>query len=61
MCEQTGFTKVKTHIASGNVVFEPSKSGPQVKKALAASLETYARKPAGVLVRTAAEMAAAAA
>jgi uncharacterized protein (DUF1697 family) len=58
MCEQVGFTKVKTYIASGNVVFQSSKSEAIVKKTLEASLTAYAGKPVGVLVRTAAEMAA---
>jgi len=58
MCERAGFIKVKTYIASGNVVFQSSKSEAQVKKTLEASLAAYAGKPVGVMVRTAAEMAA---
>ena len=58
LCEKAGFTKVKTYIASGNVVFQSPKSESQVKKTLEAALEAYAGKPVGVLVRTAAEMAA---
>ena len=58
MCEQAGFAKVKTYIASGNVVFQSRKSEAQVKKALEAALAAYAGKPVGVMVRTAAEMAA---
>jgi uncharacterized protein (DUF1697 family) len=58
MCEQAGFAKVKTYIASGNVVFQSSKSEAQVKKALEAALAAYAGKPVGAMVRTAAEMAA---
>ena len=58
MCEKAGFKKVKTYIASGNVVFTSSKSEAQVKKALEAALEAYAGKPVGVLVRTPTEMAA---
>ena len=58
MCEQAGFTKVKTYIASGNVVFQSSKSEAAVKKTLEAALAAYAGKPVGVMVRTAAEMAA---
>jgi uncharacterized protein (DUF1697 family) len=61
MCEQAGFAKVKTYIASGNVVFLSSKSETQVKKILEAALAGYAGKPVGVMVRTAAEMAAVAA
>jgi uncharacterized protein (DUF1697 family) len=58
MCEQAGFAKVKTYIASGNVVFQSRKTEAQVKKALEAALAAYAGKPVGVMVRTAAEMAA---
>jgi len=58
MCEALGFAGVRTYIASGNVVFSSRKSEAAVKKALEASLEAYAGKPVGVLVRTAAEMQA---
>jgi uncharacterized protein (DUF1697 family) len=58
MCEKAGFAKVKTFIASGNVVFQSSKSEALVKKALESALEAYAGKHVGVAVRTAAEMAA---
>lgn len=61
MCEQLGFQSVRTYIASGNVVFRSTQSEAQVKKSLEKSLETYAGKSVGVLVRTAAEMAAVAA
>ena len=57
MCEALGFTGVRTYIASGNVVFSSRKSETAVKKALEAELESYAGKPVGVLVRSAAEMA----
>jgi len=58
MCEACGFADVKTYIASGNVVFTTRKGEAAVQKALAAALQDYAGKPVGVLVRTAAEMAA---
>ena len=57
MCEALGFDRVRTYIASGNVVFISRKSEAAVKAALADRLEAYAGKPIGVLVRTAAEMA----
>jgi len=57
MCEQCGFKKSKTYIASGNVVFQSNKSEAQVKNALEKVLAAYAGKPVGVMVRTAAEMA----
>src|SRR5579871_3898446 len=57
MCEELGFTSVKTYIASGNVVFACRKSEAAIKAALEKRLESYAGKPVGVLVRSAAEMA----
>ena len=56
MCEASGFSAVRTYIASGNVVFTSGKSEAAVKKALEARLEAYAGKPVGVLVRSADEM-----
>jgi uncharacterized protein (DUF1697 family) len=58
MCEAAGFAKVKTYIASGNVVFTSKLSEAKVKAALEKALAAYAGKPVGVMVRTAAEMAA---
>jgi uncharacterized protein (DUF1697 family) len=58
MCVAADFQSVQTYIASGNVVFQSTKTEPQVKTALAAALAEYAGKPVGVLLRTAAEMAA---
>jgi uncharacterized protein (DUF1697 family) len=57
MCEELGFSDVRTYIASGNVVFASRKSEAAVKAALEKRLEAYAGKPVGVLVRTAEEMA----
>lgn len=56
LCEKLGFVKVRTYIASGNVVFESKKTETGVKAALEARLEAYAGKRVGVLVRTAAEL-----
>ena len=58
ICEKASFTKIKTYIASGNVVFQSKLSEAKVKSVLEASLATYAGKPVGVLVRTGPEMAA---
>jgi uncharacterized protein (DUF1697 family) len=58
MCEEAGFARVQTYIASGNVVFESKASEAKVKAALEKRLHAYAGKPMGVVVRTAAEMAA---
>jgi uncharacterized protein (DUF1697 family) len=57
MCEQLGFTTVRTYIASGNVVFASRKSEAAVKAALEKRLAAHAGKAVGVLVRSAAEMA----
>jgi uncharacterized protein (DUF1697 family) len=57
ICEQLGFARVRTYIASGNVVFRSSKSEAAIKAALEKRLQAHAGKPVGVLVRTAAEMA----
>jgi len=58
MCELAGFTNVRTYIASGNVVFDSSKSAAKVKSALEELLFQYAGKPVQVMVRTGPEMAA---
>jgi uncharacterized protein (DUF1697 family) len=58
LCESVGFTRVRTYIASGNVVFESKLSKTAVKKQLERVLETYAGKAIGILVRTGAEMKA---
>ena len=57
ICETASLRSVRTYIASGNVVFTSPKSEAQVKAALEVLLASYAGKPVGVLVRTAAEMA----
>jgi uncharacterized protein (DUF1697 family) len=57
LCERAGFLKVRTYIASGNVVFASGLPEARVKAALESALEEYAGKPVGVLVRTSAEMA----
>ena len=61
MAEEAGFAKVRTYIASGNLVFESDAGERAVKAALETALEAYAGKPVGVVVRTGAEMAAVAA
>ena len=58
MCEAAGHQGVKTYIASGNVVFTSDRTEAAVKADLEARLAAYAGKPVGVMVRTAAEMAA---
>lgn len=56
-CEELGYARVRTYIASGNVVFESAKSEKAIRAALEQRLQQYAGKPVGVRVRTAAEMA----
>lgn len=58
MCESAGFAKVRTYIASGNVVFESDQPEQTAKAALEATLAAYARTPVGVMIRTGLEMAA---
>jgi uncharacterized protein (DUF1697 family) len=58
ICEAVGFAKVRTYIASGNVIFASPWPEARVKAALEASLAAHAGKPVAVIVRTAAEMAA---
>ena len=58
MCLDAGFTRVETYIASGNVVFDSKAGAKRVKAELESRLHAHAKKPVGVVVRTAAEMAA---
>ena len=58
LCKKASFANPRTYIASGNVVFESKLPEPKVKATLEKSLATFTGKPATVLVRTAAEMAA---
>jgi uncharacterized protein (DUF1697 family) len=58
MCEDAGFAKVRTYIASGNVLFESNLSESKIKAILEKQLQSYAGRAIPVLVRTAAEMVA---
>lgn len=58
LCSEAGCTKVKTYVASGNVVFESSAAAATVKARLERSLLAHAGKPVGVLIRTADQIAA---
>jgi len=58
ICRDAGFTRVETYIASGNVIFESKGAPSKVKAELEVRLAAYAKKPVGVVLRTAAEMAA---
>ena len=52
-----GYSKVRTFIASGNLLFDSLLSEAEVKAALEIQLADYAGRPVPVFVRTAAEMA----
>ena len=58
MCEAAGFEDVRTYVASGNAVFSSRLKEQRVRAVLEQHLAEHARKPVGVLVRSAAEMAA---
>ena len=58
IAEDLGFGSPRTFIASGNLLFTSGKSETAVCKALEQALEKHMRKPVGILVRTAKEMAA---
>ena len=57
LCEAAGFARVRTYIASGNVVFASGLAEAAVKAELERRLADHAGKPVGVAVRTAAAMA----
>jgi uncharacterized protein (DUF1697 family) len=58
LCEEAGFTAVKTYIASGNVLFDSKHDEAKVKSILEKRVQAYVGRHIPVLVRTAAEMAA---
>ena len=57
LCADAGFDDVETYIASGNVVLTSTAKADAVKAKLEKALHAFARKPIGVIVRTAAELA----
>jgi uncharacterized protein (DUF1697 family) len=57
LCQELGFTNVRTYIASGNVVFAAAGTEADVKVAIEGKLQTYAGKPVGVVVRSDKELA----
>jgi uncharacterized protein (DUF1697 family) len=58
MCAECGLDHVRTHIASGNVVFASAMEEAVVKEKLETRIEHYVGRRIAVLVRDAAEMAA---
>ena len=61
IAEDLGFQTPRTYIASGNLLFSSDAGEAKVRDQLEAALTAYLGKPAKVMVRTAAEMAAVAA
>src|ERR1700761_6202780 len=58
LCSEAGFADPETYIASGNVVFTSAAKADAVKAKLEKALHAYAKKPVGVIVRSATELAA---
>src|SRR5580698_6729864 len=58
LCTDAGFTGVETYIASGNVVLTSAAAADAVKAKLEKALHAHAKKPVGVVIRTAAELSA---
>ena len=58
LCAEAGFPNARTYIASGNVILRSTASEQTIRDKLSACLGRNAGKPVGVLVRSAAEIAA---
>ena len=58
LASELGLDAPRTYIASGNLLFESDRNEKALKAALEAALEQHMGAPVGVMVRTAAEMAA---
>lgn len=56
MAEKVGFTEVRTYIQSGNLIFLTQEAPSAAKSLLEETLEAYAGKPVGVILRTAKEL-----
>lgn len=56
LCEECGFEQIKTYIASGNVAVSTTLSATEIAVLLEAKLQTFAGRPVGVFVRSAAEL-----
>lgn len=56
LCEELGFTSVKTYIQSGNVVFESTLREAKAQAKLQTALTKKVGKDVGVTLRTAAEL-----
>jgi uncharacterized protein (DUF1697 family) len=58
ICERLEFERVRTYIASGNVIFRTKLVEAEIVATLEAALEEQMGKPIGVLVRTTSELEA---
>lgn len=58
LCVAAGLARVRTYIASGNVLFDSTEPEAAIRSALEARLLAHAGRPVGVVLRTAEEMAA---
>lgn len=58
MCAELGYRNARTYIASGNLAFEANKTSETVQAELEETLEAYAGKPVGVIMRTSEEVEA---
>ena len=61
ICAECGFENIKTYIASGNVALNSALAPREIAARLEEALQGYAGKPAGVFVRSHAELTAIAA
>jgi uncharacterized protein (DUF1697 family) len=57
IAETLGFEKVRTYIASGNLLFTSSKEEAAIKTALEAAVKRHMGRDVGIMVRTAKELA----
>lgn len=57
LCEAAGLARVRTYIASGNVICAAAAGADDIRVRLEAQLHGHAGRPVGVIVRTADEIA----
>ncbi len=58
ICEESGGSQVETYIASGNLIFASRGAESTVKHRLVSALSAHTGKAVGVILRSAAELAA---
>lgn len=56
LCEDCGFSRVRTYIASGNVLFDTESEPAKLQADLEDALLRHVGKPVGVVLRSAAEL-----